>query len=264
MPYLKTLLLLSITVMLFSCEKVIDVDLNSSSPQYVIEGNVSNESGPYTVSITRSKNFDETNQFPPATGGLVTITDETAAYTDTLIEVEPGQYRSQNLVGIAGHTYRLRILIEGNEFTSTSSMPQLVTLDSILISKSLFDEDYDVIPVYNDPAGRGNYYQIIERVNSSSRVLVFVRDDELTDGETVDEVLRNGFGEAQRQINPGDTAYIDLRTVDRGVFTYYNSLQLVTDDNTATPANPISNISGGALGYFNAYSTSKRTFIFYP
>ncbi|MEJ0102288.1 MAG: hypothetical protein WDO19_06950 [Bacteroidota bacterium] len=34
---------------LYSCTKVVDINLNDSSPQVVIEGNVTNAPGPYYV-----------------------------------------------------------------------------------------------------------------------------------------------------------------------------------------------------------------------
>jgi len=60
--YLFPVIIFSI-VLLTSCQKVIDVNLNDSDPHYIIEGNVTDQAGPYTVRISRSINFSDLNTF---------------------------------------------------------------------------------------------------------------------------------------------------------------------------------------------------------
>lgn len=50
-----------------SCEKEIDLDLNSSSPQIVIEGNISDAPGPYIVKLSKTVNYSELNNYLPVT-----------------------------------------------------------------------------------------------------------------------------------------------------------------------------------------------------
>ena len=66
-----------------SCQKVIDIDLNSAAPQIVIEGSISDQPGPYTVKITKTVNFSETNIFPAVSGAAVTVSDD-AGNSETL------------------------------------------------------------------------------------------------------------------------------------------------------------------------------------
>jgi glutaminase len=46
--------------------------------------------------------------------------------------------------------------------------------------------------------------------------------------------------------------------IDRDVHTYFNSLNQLQNNQAGTPTNPISNIKGGALGYFSAHSLRSR------
>jgi hypothetical protein len=51
-----------------------------------------------------------------------------------------------------------------------------------------------------------------------------------------------------------------MNCVDKNVYDYFFTLSGVTGNNgfqTATPANPVSNISNGALGYFSAHTTQR-------
>src|SRR5436305_10635659 len=54
-----------ISLFLFSCTKVIQVDLNSANTNIVIEGIVSDAAGPYQVKLTQTVNFSDPNSFPP-------------------------------------------------------------------------------------------------------------------------------------------------------------------------------------------------------
>ena len=55
-------------------------------------------------------------------------------------------------------------------------------------------------------------------------------------------------------INPGDQVTIEMHCVDNPVWQYFNTLGQARGNNAQaiTPANPLSNISNHALGYFSA------------
>ena len=61
-------------MILSSCTEEIDIDLNSSDPQIVIEGSVST-AGESLIKITESVNFDESNDFPKVRNAFVEISD---------------------------------------------------------------------------------------------------------------------------------------------------------------------------------------------
>ena len=73
---------------LFSCTKVVNINLNSANPNIVIEGIVGDAPGPYQVNITQTVNFSDPNVFPPVTGATVKITDSTTGITDSLKETD--------------------------------------------------------------------------------------------------------------------------------------------------------------------------------
>jgi len=77
-----------ISIISFSCQKVISVDLNSAAPNIVIEGNISDQDGAYEVKISKTVNFDQTNTFPPVTGAGVTIYDN-FGNSEKLTEILP-------------------------------------------------------------------------------------------------------------------------------------------------------------------------------
>jgi hypothetical protein len=62
-------------------------------------------------------------------------------------------------------------------------------------------------------------------------------------------------------LKKGDTVTVWLETIDKGVFDYFRTAGSESGRN-ASPANPVSNISNGALGYFNASSVRKGSIIY--
>lgn len=253
----KIFLYLLVITTFSSCQKVIKINLNGSSPKFVIIGNVTDEPGPYTIKITKSVNFDQDNVFPGVHNAVVYITDQTLNITDTLSEISGGNYQTHFLSGVSGHTYQLYVTSDNNVFTSSSIMPARVPLDSIYTQKSLFGSGTDVVPIYKDPVGVGNQYHIILKIKDSiSSVAVYIHDDALQDGNLVSEALMNSI-----DIHSGDSVMVELQCIDKNVFQYYTDLSATIQQNSAAPSNPQSNITGGALGYFSAHTSSRKSII---
>jgi hypothetical protein len=55
--------------------------------------------------------------------------------------------------------------------------------------------------------------------------------------------------------------FVELWGIDKGVYEYYSTLREIlggAGPSTASPANPTSNISGGAMGYFSAFTVARK------
>jgi hypothetical protein len=256
----KCFFIIVATLVFYSCTKVINVDLNSTAPKIVIEGNITNAAGPYQVQITKTVNFSASNVYPPVSGAMVKITDSTTGASNTLAETTAGVYTTSTIQGIAGHTYLLSVLAEGKTYTASSTMPQAVALDSLTFQKnnSFGNTRFFAVPNFQDPAGIANYYTFTEYINNVKFTkFVFVFDDRLSDGRYISQQL---FTDSS-YINIGDSVALQMNCVDKNVYNYFNTLQEAISGNSfqsASPSNPISNISNGALGYFSASTVSKK------
>jgi Domain of unknown function (DUF4249) len=243
---------------LFSCTKVVNINLNSTNPNIVIEGIVSDAPGPYQVKLTQTVNFSDPNIFPPVTGATVKITDSILGITDSLKEVAPGTYVTQKLLqGIIGHTYQLLVLSNGQIYTASSTMPAKVNLDSVTFySTNIFGtKSASAVANFQDPAGIANYYTFTEYVNGQAIDQTFNFSDRLSDGKYIKRQLFNDSS----YINPGDQVSIEMHCVDNQVWQYFNTLGQAKGNNSQaiTPANPLSNISNNALGYFSAQTVQS-------
>jgi hypothetical protein len=256
------LLLILISLSSISCRKVIDINLNDADPQIVIEGNIYNTQGPYYIQISKTVNYSANNQFPPVQGARVVIRDLTAAITDTLREIQEGLYATQKLTGAAGRNYQLDVTTGGKNYSAISRMPAAAQLDSVSfekISRPGSKTDWYAVINYQDPAGINNYYLFTLFVNGRRINNTFVYDDRFSDGRYVSRTLRTDSA----YINPGDSIRVVMQHMGKEGFDYYSSFSQVTGNGalqTISPANPNSNLSGGALGYFIAsYSSTQST-----
>ena len=251
-------------LLLASCEKVISPNLNTVAKKYVIEGNISNEPGGCQVKITQTKNFAENNDFAGVSGAIVTVSDNGGAPI-TLSESSQGTYSANSVSGTPGHTYTLTAKLNGETFTSSSTMPVQVSLDTLYVEdKVLFGDTRKVAAMkYKDPAGKGNAYHFIQYKNNVRESTVFVTNDDYTDGNTVTTELLyfdNNDDDDTKKIKTGDTIKVIMECIDTPVYTYWFSIDGATGaSNNATPANPVSNITGGALGYFSAHTVQAKS-----
>lgn len=247
--------------LLFSCKKVVTLKLHNVPQAIVIEGEVTDGPGPYLVSVSRPVNFYADNSFPAVSGATVLISDS-YGLTDSLTEIAPGIYATHLLQGQPGAGYNLSVMTGGESYRAASTMPMPVTLDSIgFQSNSGFGRTrISAIANFQDPPGVRNYYQFVEYVNGArlSKEL-YVFDDRLSDGRYINYTLFNDSAYLQA----GDQVQVDMYCIDSAVYNYF--FQLFQSggagafNTSASPANPSSNLSNGAYGYFSAHTVTSRS-----
>lgn len=240
-----------------SCQQVIDIELNDKDAAIVIEATITDQPGPYTVLLTKTVNFSDPNTFPGVSGAFVMIYDN-AGNSDTLTETSAGVYVTSSILGVAGRTYTIVVTSEAKTYTAQSTMPQVVTLDSLVLVESggFGGSPYYIIPQWQDPLGTGNYYRNIEFVNNE-RVGAFLYDDAFADGLVNGQPLLN----FETELAPGDTIRVEFACIDAATYLYYYSMEQTANNNTAAPANPESNFDNDALGYFSAQTFSVKTVV---
>ncbi|MEO5563964.1 MAG: DUF4249 domain-containing protein [Chitinophagaceae bacterium] len=256
------LLIFSIT----SCEKVIDINLNEAEKKYVIEGVVTDMAGTARVKISQTKNFDENNSFPTVSGAIVSI-KETPGVTYGLTETSPGIYESAMLSGTSGRDYTLTVNVGGQTFTAASKMPAKVNLDSIFITDEFIFTSTRKIAnaVFDDPIGLGNSYRFVQYVNGIKENQTLIRNDDYSDGKLIVNKLFyfSDDDESKRNIKSGDNVMIDMLCIDPAIYKYWFSLDRssIGGSGQATPSNPVTNLKGGALGYFSAQTLQTKTLV---
>jgi len=258
---LKIILYSALLLTFFSCTKVVDVTLRDAPPKLVIQGNITNEPGPYTVALSQSVAYAESNNFPAVSGAQVSIKEINTGITDVLTEAAPGIYQTHPLLGTGtlGHTYQLNVVVDGNTYTSSGTMPDRVNLDSITF-QTVAAFGFSItnpLPNFQDPANVPNYYQFKQSINKKISNSIFVFDDRLSDGKYISRQLFNDSAYIQK----GDTVQLEMLCIDKNIYNFYKELSGIDPYNgqPTSPANPTTNITGGALGYFSVHTTQKKS-----
>lgn len=249
-------------VLLVSCEEVIELDLGSAAPRIVIEGVITNQKGPFTIKISQSVNYQELNFFPPVSGASVRLSDG-KGNTHILREIAEGEYKTDGFQGKNGETYFLEVAYEGEVYTASSTIPSTpVPINSIsyqFLEESIFNEEgYYMTAYFTDPANEENYYRLKVFINGEN-YLFEVGDKRVKDDNfwLINDKFFNGQMmdyEFPHLLEPGDKVALELHQVDKGTYDYYRTLVELMGIGVVAPANPLTNWSNGALGYFGAVS----------
>jgi hypothetical protein len=259
---MKNILSIIIIALFFtSCEKIIDIDYKNNQSKIVIEGDITNEAGPYFVKITKSISLTETGAYPTIDDAVVIISDD-AGNTETLVSEGNGTYKTTALIGVEGRTYTLTANIEGQTYTAQSTMPQRVPFDSIRVEERTIvgEIDYNFVPVYTDPIEKGNCYRFVLSINGKLIGQHLVMNDNIKNGAV------NTFGlrvdDDDLDLKPGDFINIEMQCIDEKVSLFYTTLAQISGGGPGggvTPNNPPNNISNGALGIFSAHTVETKS-----
>ena len=257
--YQPILYMVLFAVVFSSCEKEIDVELRSVEPRIVIEGIIKKDSLA-TVRISQTLDFGNNQGYPFLKGAVVTITDN-EGNREVLPQDETGWYTAINLKGMERRTYDLSVVYEGVEYKATSTMPPHVNLDSLAMVKVLAI-DYAFPEIYfKDPVGTENqYYRALLFINGKQHhdMSEFVRSAEFMDGrEFVQFIPVMTHDDDNDPYEKGDELTVEFQCLDKGAYTFFYTLSRIENDLT----NPVSNISNGALGYFSACTSQRKSII---
>ena len=94
------------------CVDPIAFDVQSIKSQLVVDGSITNEAGPYVVSLFRTRQLKTDLDYRlPEVRAIVKIFSD-AGEEETLVENPSGTYTTSTIQGVIGRTYFLRIVTE--------------------------------------------------------------------------------------------------------------------------------------------------------
>ncbi|WP_051289116.1 DUF4249 domain-containing protein [Chryseobacterium daeguense] len=263
---IKSLFVCSVFLAFIGCEEEIQLPLADESGKIVIEGAVDDAPGPYYVRITKSTKITQIGSGDLSTGYPVVknaqvILKDNNGQTENLIYYQDGYYITQHFTTKPGDIYTLSVKVDGKEYMATSQMPKKVNLDDLSYKKvsDQYLDRYLILPVYTDPAEKGNYYKFKLTTRRISWVDVILDNDDIGNGQ-----VNTRYISPVINYSKNDTINVEMQCIDKPVFNYFRALpnvQLNGDPTGVPPANPVSNISNGALGYFSAYTSDEKQII---
>ncbi|MFW6290414.1 MAG: DUF4249 domain-containing protein [Mariniphaga sp.] len=250
-------------LLLSGCEKVIDVDLSESEPAIVIEGNLSFGEGDLEVKVTKTGSYFSNEPTEKVKNAEVYL-ENGPAFNLKAKEIGNGLYKLTGLPVNLNSVYRLTVKTDKEEYTGVSELNPLVKIDSLTYEyhseQVFFEGGYRLSLYFNDPPGKENYYRVKvyrngELFNGTDDIIVF--DDGGFDGKNLRMRLRG------QPFEQGDTAKVEMLSIDKNTWQYFSTLSEMSNLNpgSPSPANPITNLSNGALGYFSVWAVSSDEII---
>ncbi len=134
---LKNIILLAGTTLLFfTCNDVIEVDLEESGNQLVVDGWITDQPHTQTIRLLRTSPYFDSSPSPAETGATVIVTGDDGSTYNFNDEDNDGNYNwhpvSGETLGEVGVVYTLSITTSDNkEYTAVSPMKRVPPIDSI-------------------------------------------------------------------------------------------------------------------------------------
>lgn len=259
-----TLAIFGLSLLLASCEDIIEVELDSIPPRMVIEGIINDQDPMVQINLSTTSDYFKPGENPPVSEAIVSITDENGI-TTVFKETAPGIFLTTSFLGSANTTYTLEVLKGEEYYEAVCTMPERVDIDSLSSEAAPaymdFEENAFQISCYlQDPDGIDNYYRMKAYVigdESSGDDSKVVFNDDFVDGNLITMTWDlEGFF-------PQDTVVVELQTLDLATYDYYRTLFSILEGGLGNPnpANPETNLSNNALGYFGACTISMDTIV---
>jgi Domain of unknown function (DUF4249) len=219
-----------LTFTLFSCQDVVQFQVEELDPKIVVEGQVSNNPQDNYIKLTYNQDFYDSGAVKPATGLMVTVFDD-LGNTEVLIETpsNSGYYPIKTL-GVIGRSYSLSIKTADKEYRSE---PQKLMAKAPL--NYLIQHEYTVnnrpIPFippgiyalfgYTDDASTTDYSLVRLAINDTllkDLSYFTVVEDRFISGSTVDSIA---FG---KRFKVGEKVTIEHRSISKGAFDFLNQV----------------------------------------
>lgn len=261
-----------------SCTEIIEIETGSADTRLVVYGEITNYTGVHRVRLSKTTDYFHNNPAPPVSGAKVTITDGVSVYTLNESNTFPGLYETPRFFhGIRGVTYFLKVEnldINGdgeNEiYEATTYLPYLNPMDSIRLKYSSypFFSGWELQLYTWDPAETRDYYSF--KVYKNGKLLTnsineyIVRSDEFFNGKYTNGITAQFLSDAvpKEKALPGDTIVFEINAITKDFFNFVQQVQSEIFTSTplysGPPANIVSNISNGALGFFHAYAIDRK------
>ncbi len=281
--------------LLVSCTEDINLKVASGAGKIVIEGSIENgkkaqvmvtRNSPLTSAVDFSKILVTDAKVYVSCGGVI----DTLSFGIDSSAAIPFLYLGKKIVGSPGQTYNLTVVADGQTFSSFTTIPTPVKLDSVYWKA---DPPHDTLGFawghLTDPAGLGNNYRWYAKLpkkhiifNGKDFVLNrrFVPadgatfNDKFVDGRSFEFPEDRGYDPTEASYTqtldkktlgyykPTDTIYIRFCSIDNAAYNFYSTYEaeLGTNGNPfASPVTILGNINGGALGVWAGFGATYDT-----
>jgi len=215
MYYFKFIFLLLCLNSLYSCEEVVQVELEDSEPRLVIEASIlwrkNTVGNDQLIRLTTTAPFFD-DQIPPAEGASVSVYSETGIEF-TFEEIEPGVFRNDQFVPQLNKPYELEIEYKGEVYSATETLLPVAQLEYIEQTDNggFGGEDLEFKAYFTDPPNIQNYYLVRFFAEDLS---IQIYEDEFTDGNQTFAYFSN------EDLTSGEEVGFEIQGISKRFYEY--------------------------------------------
>lgn len=267
---IKYLNIIIIILILTSCEEVIDLDLNTAEPVFVVEGTIYKDSV-CTVLLSQTTGYFSNEAPVYIDDAIITISDGSSS--EMLEYKGDGLYKGNSVLGMEGGTYELEISYEGKIYQAESTMPELIKIDSVKFTKdnsaSILNPEGETVftitvELYDNP-DQTNYYMITFIDTSTHKMIeerYFLFSETSNNGGSISFPGDNRINFSESIFYEGGIVEVNLFSIDEQTYSYFIQLDDILFWKRRVmppvPYNADSNILNGTLGHFAALGYDHR------
>jgi hypothetical protein len=241
-----------LSLMLTSCQDVVDIPLDTAAPKLVVEANllwIKGESGQnQTIKLTTTTDY-YSETIPTASGAIVTVSNSDNIIFNFIEESNSGNYICNDFIPVVNEKYKLKIQYQGQSFEAEETLLRTPEITDVTQeTKAFFTDDVTEIKFYfNDAANEENYY--LYGINDSNQKLPFFQslDDKFTDGNRMFGLYRDD------KLKLDDELVIGFQSVSRRYFNYLEKLIAISGGQGGGPfQTPPATVRGNIVNTTNA------------
>ncbi len=269
MKKLKYIAILLVTLIVASCEDVVDVKLDTAPPKLVIDASINWFKGTsgsvQKIKLSTTTGFYDT-EIPAVSGAVVQIKNSANTIFSFVETPNTGEYTCSNFTPVIGETYELTVVTNGETYTAVEKMMGVPNIDRIeqKDDAGFSGDEIEVKFYFKDNANEANNYMTTFETDIVVYPYYSVFDDEFFQGN-------ESYGSYTHQdLAPGNEMKMALYGISKDYLNYMNILLSASQDQygpwSTTPTNVRGNFinhtdsKNFALGYFRLSEVDKRDY----
>lgn len=272
MKNIKIILAFIGLILISSCEKVVDIDLNTMEPKLVIDAAIKWQKGTIgnvqTIKLSTTNSYYD-NQVPTVSGATVFITDAANNVFNFVESNVAGSYVCSNFTPVLNRNYTLTINSNGSTYTATETLKSVPSIDRIeqINNAGFSGKDIEIKSYYTDNGATQDYYLSKFKPSYTVIPIYFAQEDISFQGNQIFGLYRSD------KLKPGQNFEVTLSGISKQYYNYMRILISIAGNNSggspfqspsATVRGNIINTTNDVnypLGYFSLSEQDFRSYI---
>lgn len=259
-----------LSLILTSCEEVVDIPLENAAPRLVVEASIYWQKG--TLGEQQSIKLMTTNDFysniiPPVNDAVVSVSNSVNQVFNFSEIAASGVYVCKDFLPILNETYNLTIIYKGETYIASEILIPVAPITKIEQNDNggFAGDNIEIKSYFDDPADQNNYYLFQYSYTKEAKSYFNVTYDEFFNGNPFFSLSAN------EDYVSGEELKINHYGISESYYNFLNILLSLAGESGGGPFQaPPATIRGNiinttnsdnfALGYFSLSEVATETY----